>query len=65
MVFADGARPQTICPGPPVHLGNCGSGAFGGTVAAPPYFQAMTHLLAGQPNQPIPGPDPRYLTALP
>ena len=65
MVFADGARPQTICPGPPVHLGNCGSGAFGGTVAAPPYFQAMTHLLAGQPNQPIPGPDPRYVTALP
>jgi membrane peptidoglycan carboxypeptidase len=63
MVFADGPRPQEICPGTPVHLGNCGHGAFGGTVAAPPYFHAMGQLLAGQPDQPIPGPDPAYLTA--
>jgi membrane peptidoglycan carboxypeptidase len=65
MVFADGPRPQTICPGPPVHLGSCGNGAFGGTVAAPPYFRAMTQLLADQPSQPIPSPDPRYLNASP
>ncbi|MDN5917960.1 MAG: penicillin-binding protein [Pseudonocardia sp.] len=61
MVFADGAHPQQICPGPPVHLGTCSSGAFGGTVAAPPYFAAMSTLLAGRPDQPVPTPDPRYL----
>ncbi|MDT7600253.1 MAG: hypothetical protein QOK26_2330 [Pseudonocardiales bacterium] len=60
MLFADGPRPRTLCPGPPVHLGECGHGAFGGTVAAPPYFKAMTKILAGQPNPPIPGPDPKY-----
>ncbi|WP_344855743.1 transglycosylase domain-containing protein [Amycolatopsis ultiminotia] len=63
MVFADGPRPQEICPGTPVHLGNCGHGAFGGTVAAPPYFRAMGTLLAGQPDVPIPPPDPQYLNA--
>ncbi|HEX4252495.1 MAG TPA: penicillin-binding protein [Pseudonocardia sp.] len=62
MLFADGRHPRTLCPGPPVHLGDCGHGAFGGTVAAPPYFKAMTKILAGQPNQPIPGPDPAYVT---
>ena len=63
MVFADGSHPRELCPGPPVHLGSCGHGAFGGTVAAPPYFQAFNQLLAGQPNLPVPGPDPGYLTA--
>jgi membrane peptidoglycan carboxypeptidase len=63
MVFADGPHPQEICPGTPVHLGECGHGAFGGTVAAPPYFHAMSQLLAGVPDQPIPPPDPAYLTA--
>ncbi|HEX4358880.1 MAG TPA: penicillin-binding protein [Pseudonocardia sp.] len=62
MLFADGRHPRTLCPGPPVHLGDCGHGAFGGTVAAPPYFKAMTKILAGQPNRPIPGPDPAYVT---
>ncbi|OLR95044.1 transglycosylase domain-containing protein [Actinokineospora bangkokensis] len=47
LVFADGARPGELCAGPSVHLGNCGSGAFGGTVAAPPYFRTMTQLLGG------------------
>ncbi len=60
MVFADGSHPREVCPGRPVHLGNCGAGAFGGTVAAPPYFTAMSSLLAGQPDVPIPGPDPAY-----
>ena len=62
MVFADGSRPRTICPGRPVYLGNCGNGAFGGTVAAPPYFTAMNQILAGSPDVPVPGPDPAYLT---
>ncbi|MET8995501.1 transglycosylase domain-containing protein [Amycolatopsis sp. NPDC004169] len=63
MVFADGPHPREICPGTPVHLGDCGHGAFGGTVAAPPYFHAMSQLLAGVPDKPIPAADPAYLTA--
>ncbi|GLY42746.1 penicillin-binding protein [Amycolatopsis sp. NBRC 101858] len=63
LVFADGPAPRTVCPGPPVHLGECGHGAFGGTVAAPPYFRAMERLLAGEPDQPVPPADPRYLRA--
>jgi membrane peptidoglycan carboxypeptidase len=63
MVFADGRNPQEICPGTPVHLGNCGHGAFGGTVAAPPYFRAFSQILANRPDTPIPAPDPAYLTA--
>jgi membrane peptidoglycan carboxypeptidase len=45
LVFADSSEPGTICPGPPVHIGSCGHGAFGGTVAAPPYFRALNQLL--------------------
>jgi membrane peptidoglycan carboxypeptidase len=60
MVFADGPHPREICPGNPVHLGNCGHGAFGGTVAAPPYFATMNQLLAGTPDTPVPGPDDAY-----
>ena len=63
MLFADGTHPHELCPGPPVHLGDCGHGAFGGTVAAPPYFQAMSQILGNQPAQPVPGPDPHYLEA--
>ena len=61
LVFADGARPGEVCPGPPVHLGTCGHGAFGGTVAAPPYFHAMSTLLAGHADQAVPAADPHYL----
>jgi membrane peptidoglycan carboxypeptidase len=63
MVFADGPHPQELCPGQPVHLGTCGNGAFGGTVAAPPYFQAMQEILGSQPDQPTPPPDPGFLSA--
>ena len=61
LVFADGAAPGELCPGPPVHLGDCGHGAFGGTVAAPPYFAAMSSVLAGRADVAVPSPDPRYL----
>ncbi|WP_166463023.1 transglycosylase domain-containing protein [Amycolatopsis acidicola] len=63
MVFADGPKPEEVCPGTPVHLGSCGHGAFGGTVAAPPYFTAFNQLLAGKPDTPIPAADPAYLNA--
>jgi membrane peptidoglycan carboxypeptidase len=45
LVFADGSSPGQLCPGTPVHIGTCGRGAFGGTVAAPPYFKAMRAIL--------------------
>ena len=61
MVFADGPHPRRSAPGTPVHLGDCGHGAFGGTVAAPPYFATMTRLLGGHADDPVPGPDPAYL----
>ncbi|MEU0464408.1 transglycosylase domain-containing protein [Amycolatopsis sp. NPDC006131] len=63
MVFADGPHPAEICPGTPVHLGSCGHGAFGGTVAAPPYFRAMNQILGSRPDIPIPAADPAYLQA--
>ncbi|NIH80187.1 transglycosylase domain-containing protein [Amycolatopsis viridis] len=63
MVFADGPHPAEICPGTPVHLGSCGRGAFGGTVAAPPYFAAMSQVLGGRPDTAIPAADPTYLRA--
>ncbi|MFE7204017.1 transglycosylase domain-containing protein [Pseudonocardia alni] len=61
MVFADGPNPSEICPGDPVHLGDCGHGAFGGTVAAPPFFAAVDPLVAGRADVPLPDPDPDYL----
>ncbi|GLY68883.1 transglycosylase domain-containing protein [Amycolatopsis taiwanensis] len=63
MVFADGPHPQEICPGTPVHLGDCGAGAFGGTVAAPPYYHAFSQILGNRPDIPLPPPDPAYLNA--
>jgi membrane peptidoglycan carboxypeptidase len=63
MVFADGPHPQEICPGNPVHLGNCGSGAFGGTVAAPPFYAAFAQILGSRPDTPLPPTDPAYLNA--
>jgi membrane peptidoglycan carboxypeptidase len=60
LVFSDSKEPGTLCPGPPVHLGDCGHGAFGGTAAAPPYFRAMKKILGDQPDQPVPDPDPQY-----
>lgn len=63
MVFADGPHPQEICPGTPVHLGNCGNGAFGGTVAAPPYYHAFAQILGNRPDIPIPPADPAYVSA--
>jgi membrane peptidoglycan carboxypeptidase len=61
LVFADGPDPGELCPGPPVYLGDCGNGAFGGTAAAPPYFQAMSAILGDRPDEPLPDPDPAYL----
>ncbi|WP_243727351.1 transglycosylase domain-containing protein [Actinocrispum wychmicini] len=44
-VFADGSQPGQLCTGNPVHIGRGCHAAFGGTVAAPPYFRAMKAIL--------------------
>jgi membrane peptidoglycan carboxypeptidase len=62
-VYADGDHPGTICAtNPPVISSGC-AGAFGGTIAAPTFFDAFNQILAGQPDQPLPAPDPGYLEA--
>ena len=65
IVFADGSHPAQICNANPPRLannGSCGGGAFGGTVAAPTFFNAFNQILAGVPDAPLPGPDGAYLT---
>lgn len=60
--FADGSHPQQICEFPTPHIGACGGG-YGGPVAAPTFFNAFNTILAGQPDIPIPNPDPAYMNA--
>jgi membrane peptidoglycan carboxypeptidase len=68
LVFADGAKPNKICVGPPPRLirstNDCsGNRAFGATLAAPTFFQAFEQILQGQPEDPIPGADPAFTAA--
>jgi membrane peptidoglycan carboxypeptidase len=64
MVFADGSiRPEGICKTYPIRSSDACtvSGGFGGPIAGPAYFDAFNQILAGQPDQPLPGPDPAFL----
>jgi membrane peptidoglycan carboxypeptidase len=64
MVFADGSvRPEGICPNYPLKSSEActGHGGFGGPIAGPAYFDAFNQILAGQPDQPLPPPDPEFL----
>ncbi|HTI28462.1 MAG TPA: transglycosylase domain-containing protein [Kutzneria sp.] len=64
MVFADGSTPEPICGTLPVHASpNCAgaNGAFGGTVAAPTWFNAFTQILGNSPVLPLPNADPAYM----
>ncbi|REH50150.1 membrane peptidoglycan carboxypeptidase [Kutzneria buriramensis] len=64
MVYADGSTPEPICGTLPVHSSpNCAgaNGAFGGTVAAPTFFNAFNQILAGTPTLPLPNADPAYM----
>ena len=63
VVYADGSRPGTICAtNPPMIRGSC-PGAFGGTIAAPTFYDAFGRILAGQPAEPLPRADPAYVTS--
>ncbi|MFC0546653.1 transglycosylase domain-containing protein [Kutzneria chonburiensis] len=64
MVFADGSTPEPICGTLPVHSSpNCAgaNGAFGGTVAAPTWFNAFTQIVGNSPVLPLPNADPAYM----
>ncbi|GAA0606442.1 transglycosylase domain-containing protein [Kutzneria viridogrisea] len=63
LVFADGSKPAGICATTPPRLATSGGGCngFGGTVAAPPFFDTFTQYLNGKPNENLPAPDPDYL----
>jgi membrane peptidoglycan carboxypeptidase len=67
LVFADGARPAPICATRPPRLddnGGC-AGAFGGSLASPPFFAAFGKVLGDSPDAGLPAADPGYLTATP
>jgi membrane peptidoglycan carboxypeptidase len=64
LVFTDGATPEPICNSLPLRTSpNCAgaNGAFGGTVAAPTFFNAFTQILGNSPAPPLPNPDPAYM----
>jgi membrane peptidoglycan carboxypeptidase len=64
LVFNDGSKPEPICNSLPIHTSpHCGgaSGAFGGTIAAPTFFNAFTQILGNSPALPLPNADPAYM----
>ncbi|MEV6606552.1 penicillin-binding protein [Kutzneria sp. NPDC051319] len=68
LVFADGSAPAPICASKPPRLDSDDSGcagAFGGSLASPPFFAAFTKLLGTAPDQGLPAADPGYLDARP
>jgi membrane peptidoglycan carboxypeptidase len=67
LVFADGSQPASICATTPPRLddgGGC-AGAFGGSLASPPFFAAFGSLLGDSPDPGLPAADPGYLDAVP
>ena len=66
MTFSDGVAPQVICRGaalgdPPYLCGNnVNNGVYGGTVAAPTWFNAMNVIHQGLPVAQFPPADPKY-----
>ena len=67
IIYADGSAPAVICNSDPPHLtpsGTSCAGGFGGTVAAPTFFDAFNQILAGQPDVPLPNADAGYLSTV-
>jgi membrane peptidoglycan carboxypeptidase len=63
VVSNDSPRPQGICDYGPGNVRLCGGGGeiYGGRSPARTFFQAMTKILQGKPNVPLPPADERYL----
>ncbi|GAA4864647.1 transglycosylase/D,D-transpeptidase PonA2 [Actinomycetospora straminea] len=61
ITFDDSSSPRPICTGSPPT--SCGTGnLFGGTTPAQTWYRAMTPILGASPVQPLPAPDPRFVT---
>ncbi|GAA4772710.1 transglycosylase/D,D-transpeptidase PonA2 [Actinomycetospora chlora] len=61
ITFDDSSSPRPICTGTPPT--SCSTGnLFGGTTPAQTYYRAMTAILGSSPVQPLPAPDPRFVT---
>lgn len=64
LVFNDGSQPEPICGTLPIRTSKaCGGnvGAFGGTIAAPPFFNAFNQILGSSPPLQLPKADPQYM----
>ncbi|WP_249227270.1 transglycosylase domain-containing protein [Kutzneria sp. CA-103260] len=64
LVFNDGSKPEPICGTLPIRTSkSCGGnlGAFGGVIAAPPFFNAFNQILGSSAAPPVPNADPSYL----
>ena len=61
ITFDDSSSPRPICTGAPPT--SCGTGnLFGGTTPARTWYRAVAPILGTSPVQPLPTPDPRYVT---
>lgn len=62
VVFADDSEPAAICVSRPISSTSkgCEGQAFGGSVAAPPYFDAFKDILDGKSIPDIPKADPAF-----
>lgn len=61
ITFDDSSSPRPICTGNPPT--SCSTGnLFGGTTPAQTWYRAMTGILGASPVQPLPAPDPRFVT---
>jgi membrane peptidoglycan carboxypeptidase len=61
LTFDDSTAPQGICVGDPPRRCGRGGDIFGGRTPAQTWFEAMSGILAGQPELPLPPTDPRYV----
>ncbi|MGX7823482.1 transglycosylase domain-containing protein [Actinokineospora sp. 24-640] len=60
LVSNDSPRPQGICD-PPIRVCGENGNIYGGKAPARTFFQAMSKILEGKPNAPLPPADKRYL----
>lgn len=66
MVYSDGSDPAPLCAGKPITAGCSGGdkgGAFGGSAAGPPYFDAFNAILGDKKIPPIPQAPDSMLTS--
>ncbi|MHA6618102.1 penicillin-binding protein [Pseudonocardia sp. DLS-67] len=61
ITFDNSSNPRPLCDGPGAPFACRSGNIFGGKTPAQTWFGTMTPLLAGQPFEPLPPTDPRYL----